>query len=473
MRDALLSSLRAVFAGRLLTESADTAPFLTDYRRRWTGRALAVAEPLASKDVAAIVRWCGEHDVPMVPQGGNTGLSGGSVPDDSGKAVVISLRRLDRIRSVDSVNHTITVEAGVTLLRAQEAARGAACLLPLSLAAEGSCTIGGNLATNAGGVQVLRFGNARELCLGIEVIMASGECWSSLRGLRKDNSGYDIRDLMVGSEGTLGIITAAVLKLYPMPAAEIATLVAIPSPAAAIALLGLSQQGLGASLTAFELFSEECLGLVLKHMPNVRAPMPNRSPWYALVEVSDAESESHARGVIEALLEKAMASAYVTDAVVSFSGAQFEALWSLRENISDALGAEGPTIKHDISLPISCISDFISSTGQLLAREYPEVLIVVFGHLGDGNLHYNISPKSIDGGREDEEAFLALEGPINRLVHDAVTAHDGSISAEHGLGVLRRIEIMRYKGAVEVELMHRVKAAFDPGGLMNPGKAFG
>jgi FAD/FMN-containing dehydrogenase len=473
MRDVGLSSLGAVFEGRLLTDPADTAPFLTDYRRRWTGRALAVAEPSTSKDVAAIVRWCAERDVPIVPQGGNTGLSGGSVPDESGRAVVISLRRLDRIRSVDPVNRTITVEAGVTLLRAQEAARGAACLLPLRLAAEGSCTIGGNLATNAGGVQVLRFGNARELCLGLEVILASGECWSSLRGLRKDNSGYDIRDLMVGSEGTLGIITAAVLKLYPMPAAEIVALVAIPSPAAAIALLGLAQQGLGPSLTAVELFSEECLGLVLKHRPNARAPLPNRSPWYALLEVSDAESESHAQGVLEALLEKAMASAYVTDAAVSFSGVQFKALWSLRENISDALGAEGPTIKHDISLPVSCISDFISSMGQLLEREYPEVLVVVFGHLGDGNLHYNISPRSTGGGREAVEAFLALEGPINRLVHDAVNAHEGSISAEHGLGVLRRTEIMRYKAVVEVELMKRVKAAFDPRGLMNPGKALG
>jgi FAD/FMN-containing dehydrogenase len=464
------ASLRSAFDGRLFTAAADQAPYLTDYRRRWTGRALAVAEPATAADVAAVVRWCAANRTPVVAQGGNTGLSGGSVPDSSGRAVVVSLRRLDKIRAVDPANSTMTVEAGVTLVGAQDAARASGRLFPLSLAAEGSCTIGGNLATNAGGVQVLRYGNARELCLGLEVVTASGELWNGLRGLRKDNTGYDLRDLLIGSEGTLGIITAAVLKLFPRPVAELVALAAVPSPAAALEFLAIAQARLSAALTAFEILSHVCLELVLRHAPNARDPLGAHSPWYVLLEVSDAESEPHAAAALEAVLAAALEAGAVTDAVVSSSLAQFDALWELRENISDAQGAEGPAIKHDIALPISRIPEFIETTGAALGRVFPGTRLVVFGHLGDGNLHYNLSPAAMPAGSEREAAFRALEGPANRLVHDAVAARDGSISAEHGLGVLRRDESSRYKSAVEVELMRRIKRALDPSGLLNPGK---
>jgi FAD/FMN-containing dehydrogenase len=458
------------FRGRWLTEPADMAPYLIDWRGRWTGRAIAVAQPDTAADVAAVVRWCGTHAVPVVAQGSNTGLSGGSIPDDTGRAIVLSLTRLSRVRAVDALNNTLTVEAGCTLLQVQEAAREAGRLFPLSLAAEGSCTIGGNLATNAGGVQVLRYGNARELCLGLEVVTPEGEIWDGLRGLRKDNTGYDLRDLYIGAEGTLGIITAAVLKLYPQPAARVVAFVSVPSPDAALQLLALAQQRLGAALTAFELLTQTCLDLVLLHVPGTRRPVADASPWYVLLEVSDATGEAHATQAIETFLETAMEQDLVSDAAISASLAQFESLWALRENISESQAAEGKTIKHDISLPISRIPAFIDSTDARIAQAFPGVRLVVFGHLGDGNLHYNISPAAGLRGAEHAADFLALEAPLNRLVHDAVVGHGGSISAEHGLGVLRRDESARYKSAVELKLMRAIKQAIDPQGLMNPGK---
>jgi FAD/FMN-containing dehydrogenase len=472
MNPASLDSLRATFCGRLLTDPAEMAPFLTDWRGKWTGRALAVAQPDRATDVAAVLRWCHQHQVPVVPQGGNTGLSGGSVPDDSGRALLLSLTRLNRVREVDVLNNTLTVEAGVTLAQVQAAALAADRLFPLSLAAEGSCTIGGNLATNAGGVQVLRYGNARELCLGLEVVTAEGELWGGLRALRKDNTGYDLRDLYIGSEGTLGVITAAVLKLFPLPAAQAVALAAVPSPADAVKLLQLAQAALGAQLTAFELISDTCLGLVEKHLPGSRRPLADASPWYVLIEVSDAEDPAHADAAIEALLEAALEQGLASDAAVSSSLAQFEALWALRENISESQGAEGKTIKHDIALPISRIAEFIEATDAAITAAFPSVRLVVFGHLGDGNLHYNLSPAVGRTGAEHAADFLALEAPLNRLVHDAVAARGGSISAEHGLGVLRRDESARYKSAVELGLMQAVKDALDPLGLMNPGKVW-
>ncbi|PXW92336.1 FAD/FMN-containing dehydrogenase [Sphaerotilus hippei] len=465
-----LESLRSAFRGRLLTDAADTAAFLTDWRGLWTGQALAVAQPDRAEDVAAVVRWCHEHRVPIVPQGGNTGLSGGSVPDRSGRALLLSLSRLNRVRGLDLANATIEVEAGCTLAQVQEAARAAGRLFPLSLAAEGSCTIGGNLATNAGGVQVLRYGNARELCLGLEVVTAQGERWRGLRGLRKDNTGYDLRDLYIGSEGTLGVITAAVLKLFPLPAGQAVALVAVPDPAVALQLLQRAQDRLAARLTAFELMSHTCLGLVLRHVPTARLPLQAPSPWYVLLEVSDGESESSARAGLEALLEAAMEADLVQDAALSSSLAQFEALWGLREHISESQGAEGKTIKHDLSLPLSRVPDFIAHADAAMATHFPQVRLVVFGHLGDGNLHYNVSPAPGPRTPDQVAAFLALEGPVNQLVHDAVIAHGGSISAEHGLGVLRRDEAARYRDPVEQRLMAAIKVALDPLNLMNPGK---
>jgi FAD/FMN-containing dehydrogenase len=444
--------------------------FLTDWRGKWTGRAIAVAQPDTAHDVAAVLRWCQQHRVPVVPQGGNTGLSGGATPDVSGAALVLSLTRLNRVRRIDAVNNAIEAEAGVTLQQLQDAARDAGRLFPLSLAAQGSCTIGGNLATNAGGVQVLRYGNARELCLGLEVVTPQGELWNGLRGLRKDNTGYALRDLYIGSEGTLGVITAAVLKLHPLPAAQVAAFVAVPSPEAALQLLELAQLRLGAGLTAFELMSDICLGLVEQHVAAARRPLSEPSPWYVLLELSDAQDDAHATAAIEGLLEAALVRELATDAAISASLAQFKSLWALREDISEAQGAQGKTIKHDIALPLSRIPAFIAATDAAIARTFPGVRMVVFGHLGDGNLHYNVSPAAGPSGPGHEAAFVALEVGVNRLVHDAVAAQGGSISAEHGLGVLRRDESARYKPEVESRLMRAIKAALDPRGLMNPGK---
>ncbi len=470
MSDTDLDALRAAFSGRLLTEATDMAAFLTDWRGKWTGRAIAVAQPDTSADVAAVVRWCDRHRVPVVPQGGNTGLSGGSTPDGTGSALVLSLLRVNRVRSIDPLNNTLIAEAGVTLLQLQEAAREADRLFPLSLAAQGSCTIGGNLATNAGGVQVLRYGNARELCLGLEVVTADGEIWDGLRALRKDNTGYDLRDLFIGSEGTLGIITAATLKLFPRPAGQAVALVAVPSPDEAVQLLQVAQAQLGASLTAFELISDVCIALVERHVAASRFPLAQRSPWYVLLELSDAQGETQAREAIERLLESALDQALATDAALSSSLTQYRQLWALRENISESQGAEGKTIKHDISLPISRIAEFVADMNAQIERQFPGLRLVVFGHLGDGNLHYNLSPAPGTSGDEAVAAFIALEAPINRLVHDAVVARSGSISAEHGLGVLRRDESARYKSAVEMKLMRAIKSALDPNGFMNPGK---
>ncbi|MEO8297647.1 MAG: FAD-binding oxidoreductase [Burkholderiales bacterium] len=465
-----LTTLRHTFSGRLYTEPTEMAPFLTDWRGKWRGDAIAVAQPDSVADIASILRCCHSQRVPVVPQGGNTGLSGGATPDVSGRALVLSLTRLNRVRAIDPANNTIEVEAGITLQQVQEAAREAGLLFPLSLAAEGSCTIGGNLATNAGGVQVLRYGNARDLCLGLEVVTAEGEVWNGLRGLRKDNTGYDLRDLFIGSEGTLGIITGAVLKLFPQPAAQVAAFVAVPAPRQAVELLQLAQARIGPGLTAFELMSDTCIGLVEKHADAARLPLDQRSPWYVLIEISDSENEAHAQAALESLLEAAMDQGLASDAALSSSLAQFRSLWALREGISEAQGAEGRTIKHDISLPISCIASFIATTDEAIACEFPGQRLVVFGHLGDGNLHYNVSPPAGGSGAELDAAFAALEAPMNRRVHDAVVAHGGSISAEHGLGVLRRDESARYKSAVELKLMRALKLAFDPFNLMNPGK---
>ncbi|RKR31380.1 MULTISPECIES: FAD-binding oxidoreductase [Paraburkholderia] len=468
--DSRLNSLRDAFSGRLLTADNEMSEFLTDYRGRWHGRALAVAQPDTTQDVASVLRWSNTHRVPVVPQGGNTGLSGGSVPDGSGDAIVLSLQRLNRIRALDPFSNTLVVEAGVTLLAVQEAARDAGRLFPLSLAAEGSCTIGGNLATNAGGVQVLRYGNARDLCLGLEVVTQDGEIWNGLRALRKDNTGYDLRDLFIGAEGTLGVITAAVLKLSPLPAARVVALTALPSPDAALRLLSLAQGRAGDALSAFELLSDLCIDLVERHVPGTRQPFDTAYPWYALLELSDAGSEAHALDTLQALLAEAIENGDVADAVVATSLSQFDALWALRENISEAQATEGKNIKHDISLPISRIPAFIEYTGHAIAQSFPDARLVVFGHLGDGNLHYNASPAVNRLGSEHEQAFMALEGRLNRLVHDAVHAFDGSLSAEHGLGVLRRDEAARYKEPVELRMMRAIKQALDPLNLMNPAK---
>ncbi|MCU6433252.1 FAD-binding oxidoreductase [Undibacterium sp. Jales W-56] len=449
----------------ILNETEGQA-YVTDWRKRFKGKALAILRPGTTEQVAHLVRLCNTHMVTIVPQGGNTGLVLGSVPDQSGKQVVMSLTRLKRIRQIDPINNTLTVEAGCLLAEAQNAAGQIQRLFPLSLASEGSCTIGGNLSTNAGGTGVLQYGNARELCLGLEVVTANGDIWDGLRGLRKDNTGYDLRDLYIGAEGTLGIITAAVLKLYPQPKAQVTALAAVTSPDAALSLLALAQAHAGATLTAFELMSAVCVELVRKHFPEIAAPTLTPSPEYVLLEISDHESESHANTLLENLLNSAMESHIVTDAVVATSLQQSKALWHLREHISMAQAAEGKNIKHDVSLPISEIARFVESTNALLQEAFIGCQMVIFGHLGDGNLHYNVSPPK----DMPDSSFILYQATINQIVHDNVHRFGGSISAEHGIGMLKKEELLRYKSPLEIQLMRHIKAALDPQNLMNPGK---
>ncbi|HQR55346.1 MAG TPA: FAD-binding oxidoreductase [Burkholderiaceae bacterium] len=462
-----IEELRSIVgAAHVLTDADAVAPFLVDWRRRYTGRAQAVVLPATTDEVARIVAWCSRTATPVVPQGGNTGLVGGATPDDSGRAILVSLRRMARIRAVDPANNTLTAEAGCVLLDVQAAARAHDRLFPLSLAAEGSATIGGNLSTNAGGIQVLRYGNARELCLGLEVVLPSGEVWHGLRGLRKDNTGYDLRDLFIGAEGTLGIITAACLKTFPLPRAQVTALLAVPSLRAALQLLGDAQSRCGPTLTGFECFSDFCLSLVERHFEGQRSPFAKRHPHYVLLELSDHEDQQHATTLAESLITAAIESGLVLDAAIAQSIAQGRALWLLRESISEAQTHEGKNIKHDIAVPISSITRFVEETDALLQQRFPGVRMVTFGHLGDGNLHYNVSPPL----GMDEAGFLALQPAIYATVHDQAHAFGGSISAEHGIGQLKRSENARYKSETELRLMKTLKQALDPLGIMNPGK---
>ncbi|WP_306393693.1 FAD-binding oxidoreductase [Telluria beijingensis] len=466
-RASLLARCRAIVgASHVITDQADMAPFMADWRGRYSGRGLAVVLPLDTAQVAAIVTACAAARVPIVPQGGRTGLVMGSVPDLSGDAIVLSLRRLNRIRAIDPANRTMTVEAGCILADIQAAAAYAGMLYPLSLAAEGSCTIGGNLSTNAGGTAVLRYGNTRELCLGLEVVNAQGEVWDGLRGLRKDNTGYALRDLFIGAEGTLGVITAAVLKLYPAPRAALTALVALDSPRHALELLGLLQARCGAALTGFELMSAFCLDLVAAQFPDLPRPFAARHPQYALVELSSNESDQHAHGLLESSVGQALEAGVARDAVVATSQQQALGLWRLREHIPLAQAAAGKNIKHDISLPVSTIPDFIARADAALDQAFPGCQPVTFGHLGDGNLHYNVAPPI----GVEHDAFLAHQASVNRIVHDLVDAFGGSISAEHGIGVLKREELARYKSPVELGMMRAIKGALDPLSIMNPGK---
>jgi len=462
-----LEQLRNICGQAHVLTEGDLSAWEVDWRKRSYGKALAVVRPGNTDEVAQVVKACLAARVSLVPQGGNTGLVVGSTPDDSGTQIVLSLQRLRAVREIDSANLTITVEAGCVLQHLQEAALQAGFLFPLSLAAEGSCTIGGNLATNAGGTQVLRYGNTRELCLGLEVVTAAGEVWHGLSGLRKDNTGYDLRDLYIGSEGTLGVITAATLKLYPLPAARLTAWAAVASMDEAVALLGLAQQHLGASLTGFEVMGQFALSLVVKHFAQLKVPFHDSAAFGVLLECSDQESEAHARALFERLLEAALSKGCVSDAVVAESLAQARQLWHVRESIPLAQAEEGLNIKHDISVPVSRIPDFVRDTDALLQKEIPGVRLVNFGHLGDGNLHYNVqAPAGVDA-----QAFLRdHEDEVNTLVFDTVQRFGGSISAEHGVGTLKVSKLEQHKSPVALGLMRTIKTAFDPHKLMNPGK---
>ena len=463
---ALLDALREAVGERHVLSDGDLSAWELDWRKRYRGRALAVVRPATTAEVAAVVKACVLHGAGIVPQGGNTGLVGGSVPDASGAQVVLSLARMNRIRGIDAANSTMTADAGCVLQSLQEAAAAQGLLLPLSLAAEGSCMIGGNLATNAGGTQVLRYGNARELCLGLEVVTAAGDVWDGLSGLRKDNTGYDLRDLFIGSEGTLGVITGATLRLYPQPAAVMTALAIVPSLEAAVRFLQRAQARLGAGLTGFEVMGQLALDLVRKHFPQLPRPVPPAS-WTVLLEQSDTEGEAHARALFESLLESALEDGIVEDAAVAESIEQSNAMWHLRESIPLAQAEEGLNIKHDISLPVSRIAAFVAGTDAALQATIPGVRLVNFGHLGDGNLHYNV--QAPEGGAAAD--FLhEHEAQVNAIVYDAVTAHGGSISAEHGIGALKREELAQRKSPVALSLMRAIKRALDPRNLLNPGR---
>jgi FAD/FMN-containing dehydrogenase len=450
----------------VLTAAEDKRPYTSDWRGRYHGHTRAVLRPASTEQCAALLALCSEYRIPVVPQGGNTGLCGGSVPRDTEDEVVLSLSRMNRIRAIDIDNDTVTVEAGCILANVQQAAARVDRLFPLNLAAEGSCQIGGNISTNAGGTAVLRYGNMRELVLGLEVVLPDGRVWNGLRTLRKDNTGYDLKQLFIGAEGTLGVITAAVLKLFPSPRASITALAALPSPSAALVLLNNLRNQCGFRLSGFELISRVCLDLVFRNIPGATDPFPARSPWYALVDISDSLSASNLDEVLERSLAKCAEEGVVLDAVVAASKAQAAALWSLRENISEAQRVQGTSIKHDISVPVSSIPAFLEKACQALEEVFPEIQIVAFGHMGDGNIHFNVfSREALSSSR-----IIAAAERINRIVYELVDSLGGSISAEHGIGQLKRMEIRRYKSSLELELMGAIKRAIDPNGIMNPGK---
>ena len=471
MEAKLQSALRErlteiVGAAGVLTEPADMAPFLVDERARYRGATPAVVRPSTTEEVARIVALCAAEKIPIVPQGGNTGLCGGATPNASGRELVVSLARLNRVREVDPLNYTITVEAGVILADVQKAAAEVDRLFPLSLGGEGTARIGGNLSTNAGGTGVLRYGNARDLALGLEVVLPDGRVWDGLSALRKDNTGYDLKHLFIGAEGTLGIITAAVLKLFPRPHAIETALVALDDPAAAVALLARARAATGDRVTAFELILRLPFELVLAEIPGTRDPFAGRHPCYVLAELSAGAGEDDARGRMESLLAAAMEDGLVRDAVIAESGAQAADFWKLRETIPEAQKLDGASIKHDISVPVSRIPVFMEEAAAAAMAAVDGVRVCAFGHVGDGNLHFNMNQPV--GG--DPAAFLEREDELNTIVHDAASRHGGSISAEHGIGQLKREALIHYKPAIAIELMRRIKAALDPDNLMNPGK---
>jgi FAD/FMN-containing dehydrogenase len=462
-----VAQLRALVGDAgLLTEPADKAPYLTDWRGRYRGEAEAVVRPASTAQVAAVVAACAQAGVAVVPQGGNTGLCGGSVPASGRRQIVLSLARMNRVRELDAANNTLTVEAGCVLATIQEAARDADRLFPLSLGAEGSCQIGGNLSTNAGGEAVLRYGNTRDLVLGLEVVLPDGRVWDGLRGLRKDNTGYDLKQLFVGAEGTLGIITAAVLKLFTRPTATATAFLGVDDPDTAVALLATLRSAVGDRLTGFELMSRVCLELVLKRIPDTADPLANAHPWYVLVELSDSGESAELAERLTGALESSMRRGQVRDAVLAQSEAQGHALWRLRDGMAEAQKEEGISIKHDVSVPVSKMARFIDEASRALKAAFPGVRIVAFGHIGDGNVHYNVS--MADPGQN--AAFIQDSAPVNHVVYEVVAALGGSISAEHGIGQLKREEITRYKAPLELELMRAIKRTLDPDNLMNPGK---
>ncbi len=469
---AALAAIKAVVGPKGWIDSpADMAPYLHDQRELYTGHCRAVVRPASTAEVAEVVRLCAGAKLPIVPQGGNTGLVGGSIPSDDGRGIVLSLARMNRVRAIDPINNTMTVEAGCVLASLQQAAADAGRLFPLSLGAEGSCMIGGNLSTNAGGVQVLRYGNARSLALGLEVVLPDGTVWEGLRGLRKDNTGYDLKQLFIGAEGTLGIITAAVLRLYPRPGETATAFAAVPKLADVMVLLSEAQIASGDGVTGFELIPRLGIELVTKHFADMSKPMATDSPWYVLMEFSAGGSGAGSDGGrLRAMVEEFLAASFekgsISDAVLAASETQARQLWRLREILPEAQTREGGSIKNDVAVPISHIAVFIAEGTRRIEAVMPGVRLFPFGHVGDGNIHFNVTqPVGMD-----KQAFHSHWGEFNRIVHDLVAEMNGSFSAEHGIGQIKKAELRRYRSAVELALMQRIKNALDPHGILNPGK---
>jgi FAD/FMN-containing dehydrogenase len=463
----LLDRIKAVVGPKGWSDDdAALAPQLVDWRRRYHGRTPLLVRPASTAEVAEVVALCAAAGVPIVPQGGNTSLCGGSIPSEAGDEILLSLSRINRVRAIDAANYTITVEAGCILAQVQEAASQVERLFPLSLAAEGSCQIGGNLSTNAGGITVLRYGNARELVLGLEVVLPDGQIWDGLRALRKDNTGYDLKQLFLGAEGTLGVITAAVLKLFPKPRERVTAFAAMRDLPAVVELLSRCRATTGDAVTSFELLPRVGIDLGRKYIEGVVEPLRERRDYYVLIELTSAIEESGLRIAIEKALERALEDGLIADATVADSEEQTRRLWFVRESIVELQKFAGASIKHDVSVAVSRVPAFVTQAIAAVTAALPGIRPISFGHIGDGNIHFNLyQPEAMDAA-----AFLARQPELSRIVHDIVAALDGSISAEHGIGRLRRDDLQRYKPAVELELMRRIKQALDPQDIMNPGK---
>ena len=440
-------------------------PYLVEERGLFIGKSSLLLKPQNTEEVSKILKLCNEHNIKVVPQGGRTGLCGGTIPSENGKEIMLSLERMNNIKELNEENFTITVEAGCILNNIQNIADEKNFLFPLSLASEGSCTIGGNISTNAGGINVLRYGMARDLVLGIEVVLANGEIWNNLISLRKDNRGYDLKQLFIGSEGTLGIITSAVLKLFPAPRNIETALFAIPNPDAAIELLGLARSASADLLNAYELVSRVGMEMVIKNIPGAKEPLKEKYKWYILIEFSSS-SKNNLRQQIEDLFELALNKNIVLDGVIAESTQQRKELWTLRDGLNEAQKPEGGSIKHDISVPINNVSKFIYSASKCVEEFIPNSRVVAFGHIGDGNIHFNISQPL----KQDKKEFLNKWKDVNKLIFDIVKNLDGSFSAEHGIGKLKREELQNYNPTIEINLMKSIKSSFDPNNILNPGK---
>jgi FAD/FMN-containing dehydrogenase len=463
----LLDAIRAVVGDRgILTETSDTAPYSEDWRRLYQGRTSAVVRPGTTEELAAVVKLCAASGTPIVPQGGNTSMVGGAVPNEDGSELILSTVRLNRIRDLDPADMTLTIEAGVTLKAAQMAAAEQECLLPLSISSEGTAQIGGVLAVNAGGNNTVRYGNARDLVLGLEVVLPDGTIWNGLRRLRKDNTGYCLRQLFVGSEGTLGIITAAVLKLVPQPKEIAVALCGVDSPDAALSLFTRFQAHDAASISAFELMSGLGMSFVLKHIPGAVLPLESPAPFYALVELASPRPNAGLRGMLEDILETALGDGIVQDAAIAESDAQRAAIWRLREEHSEGQKREGASVKNDVSVPVSKVPAFIRKATAACEALLPGVRVVPFGHMGDGNIHFNLEQPV----GSEAAWFLAQDHAIMDAVNEIVREYDGSFSAEHGIGKLKPYMMPDWRGGAELALMQRIKVAIDPDGIMNPGK---